>query len=292
MLSLSYLSEIFTRYGSEIDAPVDSFKIGGRHFDFVANPAIMGVINLSHDSWYRESISLTTQSAIARGRKLVAEGADIIDLGAEATMAETAQVNAAAQIAALVPVIEGLRAEGIIVSAETYSPEVVEACLVAGANVLNLTGREHESEVLELAASFDATVIMCYVQGMNIREVRDFSSGIDFTDRMLDHFAPRIQAAKAAGVSGIFVDPLLSSPRGGQERLEHQVLTLLTSFRLRALGQPVCNALLAGYEHFEEQYRDIETFFATLAALGGTNLYRTHEVPKVRAVLRTMQALP
>ena len=46
MLSLSYLSEIFTRYGSEIDAPVDSFKIGGRHFDLVANPAIMGVINL------------------------------------------------------------------------------------------------------------------------------------------------------------------------------------------------------------------------------------------------------
>jgi dihydropteroate synthase len=57
------------------------------------------------------------------------------------------------------------------------------------------------------------------------------------------------------------------------------------------LGYPVCNALLAGYEYFEEQYRDIETFFAVLAALGRTNLYRTHEVPKVRAVLRTMQAL-
>lgn len=292
MLSLSYLSEIFTRYGSEIDAPVASFEIGGRHFDFVANPAIMGVINLSPDSWYRESISLTTESAIARGQKLAAEGADIIDLGAEATMAETATVNAAAQIRVLVPVIEGLRDEGILVSVETYSPAVVKACLAAGANVLNLTGKEHESEILGLAATYDSTVIMCYVQGTNIREVRDFSKGIDFTDRMLEHFAARIEAATAAGVTRIFIDPLLSSPRGGQERLEHQVLTLLTSFRLRELGYPVCNALLAGYEYFEEQYRDIETFFATLAALGRTNLYRTHEVPKIRAVLRTMQALP
>ena len=291
MLSLSSLANIERRFGAEIHAPIAAFEIGGRAFDFDAEPAIMGVINLSHDSWYRESISWTTKSAVARGRKLAAEGADIVDLGAEATMAETATVNAAAQIAVLVPVIEGLRAEGILVSAETYSPTVVKACLAAGANVLNLTGREHESEIFQLAASYDATIIMCYVQGTNIREVRDFSNGIDFTERMLEHFATRIEAAETAGVTRVFIDPLLSSPRGGQERLEHQVLTLLTSFRLRGLGYPVCNALLAGYEYFEEQYRDIETFFAVLAALGRTNLYRTHEVPKVRAVLRTMQAL-
>ena len=79
MLSLSSLANIERRFGAEIHAPIAAFEIGGRAFDFDAEPAIMGVINLSHDSWYRESISLTTKSAVARGRKLAAEGADIVD---------------------------------------------------------------------------------------------------------------------------------------------------------------------------------------------------------------------
>jgi dihydropteroate synthase len=110
-------------------------------------------------------------------------------------------------------------------------------------------------------------------------------------DEMIDHFHTRVDLAKAAGVSRILIDPVVSSPRGGLERLRHQALTLLTSFRLRRLGWPVCNALLAGADYFAHDIRDMQAFFAVLARLGRTNMYRTHEVAKVRAVLSTMQAL-
>ena len=102
----------------------------------------MGVVNLSPDSWYRESVCLDAESAVRRGRVLQEQGADIVDVGAESTLAHAARVDEAGaeqQAAAGHP---GLRAAGILVSAETYQPAVTRACLEAGANVLNLTGTD------------------------------------------------------------------------------------------------------------------------------------------------------
>jgi dihydropteroate synthase len=291
MFDLPGLAEMFKKYGDDFSAPIAKFDIGGKSFDFDADPVLMGVVNLSQDSWYRSSVAGNTAEAIALGARIASDGAHVIDIGAEATMAETALREAKLQIAGLVPVIEGLRAANVLVSVETYWPEVARACLAAGANVLNLTGRAHEGEIFELAAEHEAAVVMCFVQGETVREVRDFAGGVDLMDEMIEHFHTRVAVAKAVGVSRIFIDPVVSSPRGGLERLRHQALTLLTSFRLRRLGWPVCNALLAGADYFAHDIRDMQAFFAVLARLGRTNMYRTHEVAKVRAVLSTMQAL-
>jgi len=291
MFDLPGLAEIYKKYGDDFAAPIANFDIGGRSFDFDAAPVLMGVVNLSADSWYRSSVAGSAAEAIELGKRIAGEGAHVIDIGAEATMAETAVREAEQQVAALVPVIAGLRQAGVLVSVETYLPDVARECLAAGANVLNLTGRAHEREIFELAAAYQAAVVMCFVQGETVREVRDFSGGVDFMDEMVEHFEKRVAAATAAGVSRIFVDPVVSSPRGGVERLRHQALTLLTSFRLRRLGWPVCNALLAGADYFAHDIRDMQAFFAVLASLGRTNMYRTHEVAKVRAVLAAMQAI-
>src|SRR5262245_3991762 len=100
----------------------------------------MGVLNLSPDSWYRESVCLTAEAAVRRGTVLQAQGADIVDVGAESTLAQAARVGDAAQNSKLVPVIKALRAAGVLVSVETYQLAVTRACLEAGANILNLTG--------------------------------------------------------------------------------------------------------------------------------------------------------
>jgi dihydropteroate synthase len=291
LLTLPEISALFDRYAADFDLPIAKFDIGGRAFDFDAEPALMGVVNLSADSWYRESIATTPESAISLGRAIASEGAHLIDVGAEATMAETATVNAKRQIEVLVPVINGLRAENLLVSVETYQPSVVEACLAAGANLLNLTGQAQEEAIFEMAGETGAAVVICYVQGDTIREVRDFADGVDFTDAMIAHFESRIKRAQELGVSRIFIDPVVSSPRGGIDRMRHQALTLITTFRLRVLGWPICNALLAGADFFPHNYREVESFFAVFGALGRTNMYRTHEVTKVRAVLGAMRAL-
>src|SRR5258708_3033121 len=132
MLSLEYLGELVERNRAGGWGGVKEFSIGGRHFAFNSKPAIMGVINLSPDSWYRESVCLTAESAVRRGKVLAAQGADVVDVGAESTLAHAARVDERAQLSKLIPAISGLRASGILVSVETYSASIACACLEAG----------------------------------------------------------------------------------------------------------------------------------------------------------------
>ncbi len=295
MLTLADLAKLAGDHADEIATPVASFDIGGREFDFDAAPAIMGVVNMSRDSWYRESVAPSVESAIARGRVLAAQGADLIDIGAESTILDAERVGAGSQIEQLVPVIEALRADDILVSVETYEPAVVEACLKAGANLLNLTGTAHHEEIVALAAQYDAAIVLCFVQGENVREVGAVSLDGDPLPELIAHFEPRIAAARAAGVERLFVDPGLgfyySNLEDGDERVRHQAGIFINTFRLRVLGLPVCHALPHAFDYFEDEVRSAEGFFAVLASLGQTSLFRTHEVPRVRAVLRTIGAI-
>ena len=90
------------------------------------------------------------------------------------------------------PVVERLAAEAVV-SVETYEPGVVAACLDAGARILNMTGREHEDEMLTLAAEYDAAVVMCFGETANVREVADVPPDADPMPVLLDHFGPRIE---------------------------------------------------------------------------------------------------
>src|SRR5882672_3142813 len=146
MLTLEQLAGLLEQNRAAAGSRVKEFSIGGKKFNFNSQPAIMGVVNLSADSWYRESVCLSAKSAIRRGKILSAQGADIIDVGAESTLAHAARVDDAAQKSKLIPVIKKLRAEKIPVSVETYLPKVTRAALEAGANILNLTGTAGSKE--------------------------------------------------------------------------------------------------------------------------------------------------
>ncbi|HET7624438.1 MAG TPA: dihydropteroate synthase [Verrucomicrobiae bacterium] len=292
MLTLEHLAALLEKYRDAASARVESFSIGDKRFDFNSQSAIMGVINLSPDSWYRESVCLTAESAIQRGRVLKEQGADIVDIGAESTLAQAARADGPEQNSKLLPVIRELRAANILVSVETYQTSVTRACLEAGANILNLTGNDAE-ESFRMVAAHDAAVILCYVQGKNVREVGEFDFSADPIAMMREHFARQIELAARLGVKKVFVDPGLGfyyrNLRDSAARVRHQMNIFLNSFRLRELGFPVCNALPHAFEYFREEVRSAEPFFATLAGFGKTDLFRTHEVPRVKAVLDTMK---
>src|SRR5437773_2271127 len=94
MLTLEQLAEILERHRAAAAAKVREFSLGDKHFSFNSKASIMGVVNLSADSWYRESVCLTQESAIRRAHGLTAQGADIIDLGAESTLAHAQRIEA------------------------------------------------------------------------------------------------------------------------------------------------------------------------------------------------------
>ena len=293
MLKLEHLAELLEQHRAAVPVRVRDFAVGGRNFTFNEKPAIMGVVNLSADSWYRESVCLTTASAVQRGLTLAAQGAEIVDVGAESSLAHAARVDGAGQNSKLLPVIRELRAANILVSVETYQPEVTRACLEAGANMLNLTGTERGEELYRMVADHDAAVIICHVQGSNVREVGDFDFGADPTQMLLDYFARQIELAQKNGVEKIFIDPGLGfyyrNLQDSAVRVRHQMNVFLNTFRLRTLGFPVCHALPHAFEYFGEEVRCAEPFFAVLAALGKTDLFRTHEVARVRGVLDTLK---
>lgn len=293
MLSLEFLAELVDKHRAATPARVREFTLGGRAFRFNTEPALMGVVNLSAGSWYRESVCLSADAAIARGKVLAAQGAAIVDIGAESTLANAELVGAELQTSRLLPVVRELTAAGVLVSVETYQPEVTHACLAAGAHVLNLTGTDRSEDMYRAVAAHQAAVIICYVQGSNVRTVGDFSLTADPVPPMYEYFAREVERATQCGVEKILIDPGLGfyyrNLQDSAVRVRHQMTTFLHTFRLRTLGFPICHALPHAFEYFGEEVRSAEPFFAVLAALGKTDLFRTHEVPRVRAVLETMK---
>jgi dihydropteroate synthase len=296
MLTLEFLAQLAQTHQEALAASVREFSLDGEAFRFNSEPAIMGVINLSPDSWYRESVCLTADQAVARGRVLRAQGAHLIDVGAESTLGHAARLSGAEQNKKLLPVIRGLAAEKILVSVETYQPGVARACLEAGARVLNFTGTEKAGEVFRMAAHHAAAVIICYVQGRHVRAVGDFAFGADPAAAMKDYFSRLTELAAQKGVEKIVIDPGLGfyyrNLQDSAVRVRHQMRVFLNTFRLRTLGFPVCHALPHAFACFGEEVRGAEPFFAVLAALGKTDLFRTHEVPRIKAVLDALKVFP
>ncbi len=257
---------------------------------------MMGVINLSRDSWYRESVVTGVDAAVRRGRRLTAEGARLLDVGAESTILDAQRVGAGDQTSLLVPVVRELAAGGALVSVETYYPDVARACLEAGAAVLNITAGEETESFYRLAAEYEAGVIVCFVDGANVRDVADLDTSGDHTAALYEYFARETERAASCGVERMWIDAGLGfyykNLLDSGERVRYQLQTFLNTFRLRSLGWPVCHALPHAFEYFEEEVRSAEAFFAVAALLGRTDLLRTHEVAKVRGVIGAMKTIP
>lgn len=289
MLLLEDLADLVGKFPDAARAKVHDFEVAGRKISSASRKSIMGVINLSTDSWYRESVCPTVESAIQRAFVLQAQGADIVDIGAESTLAHAARLDEGLQHSKLLPVLAGLKELTIPISVETYNLTVARKCLEEGARIINLTGTEDTPDFYQLARDFDAAVIVCFVQGRNVREVGDFSFERDPIDFMYEYFGREVERAQKAGLQKVFIDPGLGfyyrNLQDSAVRVRHQMRVFLNTFRLRRLGYPVCHALPHAFEYFGEEVRSAEPFFAVLAALGKTDLFRTHEVPKTKAVL-------
>jgi dihydropteroate synthase len=170
--------------------------------------------------------------------------------------------------------------------------EVARSSFRAGAKVLNLTGTVEAEQMFRVAADHDAAVIVCYVQGEHVRAVGDFSLSQDPIAPMRDYFSRQLEIADRAGLKKVLLDPGLGfyyrNLQDSAVRVRHQMSLFLHTYRLRELGCPLCHALPHAFEYFGEEVRCAEPFFCLLAALGGTHLFRTHEVPRIKAVLDTL----
>jgi dihydropteroate synthase len=292
MISPDDLLPMWEAHRAALEHPIRTIEFAdlGRVFD--DRPYQLGVINLSRDSSYRESIAHGVDASLYRARKMTIEGAAMIDVGAESTGTNAELLDVDAQLATLLPAVEALVADGHLVSVETYHTDVAVASLAAGARVVNLTGRVDDPALYEAIARHDAGLILCYTPGETARSDADVPPIETMIDEQLAFFRQRLDMVTGCGVDKLWIDPgfgfALNLP-DGPERVRYQTANVLQAFRFREFGWPVCVTMASSVYLFHDEVRSAETGMAVLALLAKANLLRTHEVARVQPILDMLE---
>ncbi len=255
-------------------------------------PQLMGIVNVTPDSFSDGGLFLDPDVAIAHGRELAAAGADLLDIGGESTRPGAPAVTAAEELERVGPVVAALTGPGgagIPVSIDTAKAVVAEAALDAGAEIVNdVTALRFDPELAGLCAERGCTVVLMHMQG-DPRTMQDDPRYSDVVDEVRAFLAERIAAAVAAGVDerSIWVDPGI----GFGKTVEHNLDLLRRLGELRELGRPIVIGTsrkrflgaLTGREVGDRLGGSIASNVLGLRA--GADVFRVHDVAELRQAL-------
>ncbi|PZQ59775.1 MAG: dihydropteroate synthase [Phenylobacterium zucineum] len=199
----------------------------------------MGIVNATPDSFSDGGRFLDPAAALAHARRLIAEGADILDLGAESTRPGSDPVPAEEEIERLVPLITAIRAESnAAISVDTMKPEVARAAVAAGAGIWNdVAALRYAPDAPEAAAGLGCDVVLMHMQG-EPRTMQQEPRYDDVVGEVADFLVARAEAAMAAGIARerIWLDPGIGF---GKHMIRHNLPLMGALDRIVALGFPV-----------------------------------------------------
>ena len=205
--------------------------IGNREFDTEKNTYIMGILNVTPDSFSDGGKYNGMEQALRHAQQMIAEGADLIDVGGESTRPGHVQISDEEEIARVTPVIEALKKEfDIPISIDTYKSHVAEAALQAGADLVNdIWGLKYDEKMAEVIAKYHAACCLMHN--------RDNSDYTDFLKEWYDETAECVTLAKAAGIADdkIMLDPGV----GFGKTYEQNLITIKYMDKLKTLGYPL-----------------------------------------------------
>ena len=259
---------------------------------------LIGIVNVTPDSFSDGGLFLDPERAIAHGRQLTAEGADILDVGGESTRPGAQAVPAATELARTRPVVEALAAPdgaGVPVSIDTAKAEVARAALDAGAAIVNdVTALRADPDLGGLCAERGCELILMHMQG-NPRTMQRNPTYDDVVDEVRAFLAERIDVAVAAGVAEerIWVDPGI----GFGKTVEHNLTLLRRLGELRELGRPIVigtsrKSFLGGLTGRGVDQRVGGSVASNVLALAaGAEVFRVHEVLAARQALDVAETI-
>jgi dihydropteroate synthase len=261
-------------------------------------PWIMGVVNVTPDSFSDGGRFLRTDLAVEQALRLVAEGADILDLGAESTRPRAQPVSEAEELERLIPVIEAVRARvPTAISVDTMKPAVARAALSAGADIWNdITALGWSADSLATAAELRCGVVLMHMQG-DPATMQDDPRYDDVVAEVAQFLAGRADAAIAAGIAreAIWLDPGI----GFGKTLAHNLALLAHLDRIVALGFPVVLGVsrMGFIRAIDPAAADpAERLAGSLAAAlagmrAGVSVVRVHDVRQTLQALKTERAI-
>lgn len=261
----------------------------------LSRPQVMGVLNVTPDSFSDGGEFLAIDKAVAQAQRMVEEGAAIIDIGGESTRPGAQPVPLDEELRRVLPVIEALQSTiPVPVSIDTQKPEVMRAAVAAGAGLMNDVGALQAEGAIATAAELSVPVCLMHMQGAP-ETMQDHPEYRDVVGEVADFLAARADACIAAGIPAgrILVDPGF----GFGKTVEHNLQLLRQLGRLVSLGYPVLVGL--SRKSFIGKVMDLPVdkrlypgiVLAVLAAWQGAAVIRTHDVQETVEAVRMCVAV-
>jgi dihydropteroate synthase len=255
----------------------------------------MGALNVTPDSFYRESRRADPGEAVARAIEMVEEGADIVDIGGESTRPGASPVDVEEEIRRVVPVVTRLRPlSRVLISVDTRRSAVAERVLEAGADIVNDVSALADARMAEVVARAKAGVVLMHMKGTPATMQAAPSYG-DVVAEVREHLRGAIERAESSGIASdsILVDPGI----GFGKTLEHN-LTLLSNLpALTKLSKPILigtsrKSFLGRIAHGAPEQRLLSTASSVACAIVlGASVVRVHDVREMREVAAVADAI-
>jgi dihydropteroate synthase len=260
----------------------------------LTRPLIMGIVNVTPDSFSDGGRFFASDRAIAHGLALVGEGADLLDIGGESTRPGAAPVPLDEELERVLPVVEGLRQAGVPLSVDTQKPAVMRAALAAGADMINDVNALRAAGAVEVVAPTNAAVCLMHMQG-EPRTMQLCPTYTDVVGEVRDFLDERLKALEAAGIARerIVIDPGF----GFGKNLQHNLDLLRRLDAFATLGVPVLAGLsrksmlgqITGKAVEDRLHASVAA--ALIAALKGARILRVHDVAATRDALAVLAAV-
>ena len=277
-----------------IRQPAGLWRCGG-HALAVDRPLVMGIVNVTPDSFSDGGRYADTAAAVAHARRLIADGADLLDIGGESTRPGAAPVDEAEELRRVLPLLRSLAGCGVALSVDTSKPAVMRAALAEGASIVNDVRALQAPGALAAVAATDCGVVLMHMRG-EPSTMQDVPQYRDVVGEVVGFLGERLAACVTAGISAerIVLDPGI----GFGKTAEHNVELLHGLPRLAELGRPLLIGLsrkkfigtITG--RVEPAARDGGSVGAALWAVGrGARIVRVHDVAATRDALKVWFAL-
>jgi dihydropteroate synthase len=258
-------------------------------------PLVMGIINATPDSFYEGDLQKGMDGILALATKMIADGADILDIGGQSTRPNSERITADEEMARVIPVIEMIHVHfpAQIISIDTYQSKVAMAAVEAGASIVNdISAGELDANMIPAVALMRNVPYICMHTRGTPNTMQSLTHYEDLTKEILEYFIAKVNECKNAGIKDIIIDPGF----GFAKTIDQNFLLLKNLSIFKMLDKP----LLVGFSRKSMVYKTLgntatealngTTVLNTLALQNGANIVRVHDVKEAKEAIQLFEA--
>lgn len=261
----------------------------------MTDPIVMGIINVTPDSFYSSSRIGSIDQALFLAEKMLAEGAVILDIGGQSTRPGSVQLSKEEELKRVIPAIEAISKTfpEAFISIDTFYFQVAKEAVAAGACMINdISSGTIDTEMIPNAGSLHVPYIAMHIKGTPAT-MQSLATYDDVTKAVLDFFIKKLDECKAAGITDVLIDPGF----GFAKNIDHNFALLKNLSILKILGKPI----LAGLSRKSTVYKTLgvtneealngTTVLNTIALQNGANILRVHDVKEAKEAITLLKKL-